>query len=221
MEERYIRNLGALTEEECAALRTKKIFVAGCGGLGGHIIDMLLRLGVGAVTAADGDVFEPSNLNRQLLSDMTVIGESKAAAAKAHAERVNPGVEFTSVEAFVDESNASSLISGCDVVIDALDNIPSRKLLARLCGEAGIPYVHGAICGWVAQAALLLPGDALLDALYPDGAALADKSSLAFTPTLCAALQTALCVKLLCGRPVEPGRLYYFDLLDMDFETLF
>ena len=47
MEERYLRNLGALTERECALLRTKKVFVAGCGGLGGHSIDMLLRLGVG------------------------------------------------------------------------------------------------------------------------------------------------------------------------------
>lgn len=221
MEERYIRNLGALTQEDCAVLRTKRIFVAGCGGLGGHVIDMLLRIGVGAITVADGDVFEPSNLNRQLLSNLTVIGQSKAAAAKAHAKIVNPAVEFNAIEAFVDETNAARLISGCDAVIDALDNIPSRKLLARLCSKAGIPYVYGAICGWVAQAALLLPGDVLLDTLYPESVTLSDKSSLSFTPALCASLQTALCVKLLCGRSVEPGKLYYFDLLDMDFERIF
>ena len=81
MEERYIRNLGALTEQECARLRTKTVFVAGCGGLGGYLIEMLLRLGVGAIRAADGDVFEASNLNRQLLSSTRNLGRSKAAAA--------------------------------------------------------------------------------------------------------------------------------------------
>ena len=82
MEERYIRNLGALTEQECAQLRTKTVFVAGCGGLGGYLIEMLLRLGVGAIRAADGDVFEASNLNRQLLSSTRNLGRSKAEAAQ-------------------------------------------------------------------------------------------------------------------------------------------
>ena len=182
---------------------------------------MLLRLGVGGITAADGDVFEPSNLNRQLLSDISVIGRSKAAAARGHALSVNPEVEFTAVGEYVDEKNAEGLIRGCDAVIDGLDNIASRKLLARACGNAGLPYIYGAICGWTAQAAVLMPGDSLLDRLYPQGAELGSKSSLAFTPALCASMQTALCVRLLCGRPVEPGRLYYFDLSDFDFETLF
>ena len=81
MEERYIRNLGALTEQECALLHTKTVFVAGCGGLGGYLIEMLLRLGVGTIRAADGDAFEASNLNRQLLSSPQTLGQSKAEAA--------------------------------------------------------------------------------------------------------------------------------------------
>ena len=52
MDERYVRNLGALTEQECNLLRTKTVFVAGCGGLGGYLIEMLLRLGVGTICAA-------------------------------------------------------------------------------------------------------------------------------------------------------------------------
>ena len=89
MEERYIRNLGALTEEECAVLRGKTVFVAGCGGLGGYLIEMLLRLGVGEIRAADGDVFEASNLNRQLLSSPSTLGSGKAAAAAARAKEIN------------------------------------------------------------------------------------------------------------------------------------
>lgn len=220
MEERYIRNLGALTEDECALLRRKTILVAGCGGLGGHIIDNLLRLGVGCIIAADGDVFERSNLNRQLLSDESNIGTGKAASAQAYAERVNPQLRFIAVAEFISEENVTRLIQSCDAVIDALDNISSRKLLRAACAKADIPYIYGAICGWVAQTAVITKGCELLDRLYSDETVLENKSALSFTPALCAAMQTALCVKLLCGRPIEEGKLYYFDLLDFELETI-
>ena len=64
MEQRYERNLPALTEAECLLLREKRILVVGCGGLGGHIIDQLARIGIGSLKVVDGDVFEESNLNR-------------------------------------------------------------------------------------------------------------------------------------------------------------
>ena len=221
MEERYLRNLGALTEEECAALREKTVLVAGCGGLGGYLIEMLLRLGVGEIRAADGDRFEASNLNRQLLSAPGLLGRQKAEVAAERAAAVNPGVRFVAVPEFLSEANVRQLLQGCDAVLDALDNIASRKLLARSCAEAKIPLIHGAICGWSAQAAIVMPGDDLMDRLYPEGAALGSKASLSFTPPFCAALQTALCVRLLTGRAMEPGRLYVADLLDMELESLF
>ena len=221
MEERYIRNLGALTEEEGALLRTKTVFVAGCGGLGGYLVEMLLRLGVGEIRAADGDRFEASNLNRQILSTPALLGKQKAEAAAERAAAVNPDVRFAAVPEFVTEENVGRLIRGCDAVLDALDNIVSRKMLARACAEAGIPLIHGAICGWSAQAALVMPGDGLIETIYPEGAALSSKASLSFTPPFCAALQTALCVRLLTGREIEAGKLYVADLLDMEMESLF
>ena len=221
MEERYIRNLGALTEQECALLHTKTVFVAGCGGLGGYLIEMLLRLGVGTIRAADGDAFEASNLNRQLLSSPQTLGQSKAEAAAERAARVNPDVHFIPVSRFVTEENAAELIQGCDAVLDALDNIRARRILARACKEAGIPMIHGAICGWSAQAAVILPGDDLIDRIYPEGVSLTSKTSLSFTPPFCAALQTALCTRLLTGRPLETGRLYMADLQDMEMESIF
>lgn len=221
MEERYIRNLGALTEQECAKLRTKTVFVAGCGGLGGYLIEMLLRLGVGAIRAADGDVFEASNLNRQLLSSPRNLGRSKAEAAKDRAAEVNPDVRFVPIPEFVTEENALELIQGCDAVLDALDNIPARRILARACAKAGIPLIHGAICSWTAQAAVILPGDDLIDRIYPEDAIPSSKASLSFTPPFCAALQTALCTRLLVGRPLETGRFYIADLLDMEIERIF
>ena len=221
MDERYIRNLGALTEAECALLRTKTVFVAGCGGLGGFLIEMLLRLGVGTIRAADGDVFEASNLNRQLLSSPQALGQPKAEAAAKRAALVNPDVRFEAIPEFVTEENAAELIRSCDAVLDALDNIRARRILARACAEEGIPMIHGAICGWSAQAAIVMPGDDLIDRIYPEGARLGSKTSLSFTPPFCAAMQVALCTRLLAGRPVETGRVYMADLLDMEWESLF
>lgn len=220
MEARYARNIPALTEAECRILRQKRILVAGCGGLGGHIIDQLARIGVGSLRVVDGDVFEASNLNRQLLSSVPLLGISKAGAAAEHIARVNPEIIADPVGCFLTEDNVKDLIGDCDAVVDALDNIASRKILASACSEAGIPYIYGAISGWVSQAAVSMPGDNLVEKLYPEGTVLRDKSVLSFTPALCASIQVSLCVKLLTGRPVETGAVYYFDLLNQEFETI-
>ena len=220
MEERYIRNLGALSEAECAMLRAKTVLVAGCGGLGGYLIEMLLRLGVGEIRAADGDRFEASNLNRQLLSAPGLLGREKAEVAAERAAAVNPDVRFVAVPEFVTEKNVGGLVRGCDAVLDALDNIASRRILAQACSDAKVPLIHGAICGWTAQAAVIMPGDGMMTWIYPEGAALSSKTSLSFTPPFCAALQTALCVRLLTGREIETGKLYVADLLDMELQSL-
>ena len=220
MEARYLRNIPALTEAECLTLRQKRVLVVGCGGLGGHIIDQLARIGIGSIRVVDGDVFEETNLNRQLLSEVPLLGTGKARAAAERVCRVNPDVVAEAAEVFLTEENAPSLLEGCDIVLDALDNISSRKTLAAACKKSKIPYIYGAISGWIAQAAVSMPGDNLMELLYPEGTVIRDKSVLSFTPALCAAMQVALCVKLLTGRPVESGTVYYFDLLNQEFETI-
>ena len=220
MEPRYERNIPALTESECLALRQKRVRVAGCGGLGGHIIDQLARVGIGGLRVVDGDIFEETNLNRQLLSSVPLLGTGKAKAAEEHIRRVNPDVSVESAEVFLTAENAHQLISGCDIVLDALDNIPSRRILATACAEAGIPYVYGAISGWIAQAGISMPGDDLIKKLFPEDIEIRDKSVLSFTPAMCASMQTALGVQFLVGKPVKTGILYYFDLLNMEFETI-
>ena len=220
MQSRYARNIPALSEEECLLLREKRVLVVGCGGLGGHIIDQLARIGIGYLRVVDGDVFEASNLNRQLLSSVPLLGTGKAKAAADHIARVNPEITVDAADVFLTEANAAKLVEDCDVVMDALDNITGRKILAAACAEAGIPYVYGAIQGWVIQAAVSLPEDQLMEILYPEETEISDKSVLSFTPALCASFQTSLCVKFLLGRPVETGTIYYFDLLNQEFETI-
>ena len=220
MELRHIRNIPALTEAEQALLAGKTVAVIGCGGLGGHLIELLTRVGVGSIRCVDGDVFEESNLNRQLLATMGTLGTPKALAAAERVKAIDPGIRVEARCVYLDEHNARELIAGSDAVVDALDSIEARRILADACAALGIPLVYGAISGWVAQAGVSMPGDGLIETLFPEGVELKDRSVLSFTPALCAAMQASLCVKLLVGRPVQTGTVFYFDLLNQEFEVI-
>lgn len=222
MQERYIRNLGPLTEEECLLLRQRRVFLAGCGGLGGYLLEHLLRAGVGAITVCDGDTIVPSNLNRQLLADMESLGRSKTEAACARAALVNPEAAVEARPVFLTADNALGLIAGHDLALDALDSPAARRILASACRQAGIPLVHGAIRGWYAQAAVILPDSGMMEQLYPaDAPAAPDQGSLSPTVGLCAAIQAGEAVKLLCCRPSPlAGRLLWVDLVEQEYQVV-
>ena len=215
---RYSRNIPALSEGECALLRTKTVAVIGCGGLGGYLIEFLARLGIGSIRCVDGDTFQESNLNRQLLSTVSLLGVNKAEAAADRVKAINPDVQVTAIPVFLDADNAEDLIKDCDAVFDGLDNIHSRRILAQACRSEKIPYIYGAIAGWVAQAAIYMPEDNWIEKLYPEDAIIKDKSALSFTPALCASMQVSLCIRVLSGRTVQTGKLHYADLLYEEYE---
>ena len=220
MDERLIRNLGALEEAELSLLRQKKVLVAGCGGLGGYLTEYLLRAGVGEIVAADPERFERSNLNRQLLCPEDSLGRFKAAAAAERAADIAPDARFSGHICRLDARTLPGLLRGCDAALDALDSIESRRLLKAECDRQRIPYVFGAVSGWTAQAALSCGDDALTDVLFPEHYVPENDGILPFTPALGAAMQAALCLRFLCGRPVETGILYSFDLQQMDFAQI-
>ena len=222
MEDRFLRNLDALTETECAVLRTKKVLIAGCGGIGGYLEEYLLRVGIGEIRVVDPDCFEPSNFNRQLLCTEDSLGRYKAETAARRAASVAPSTSFSGHICRLDETTLPGLLRGCDAALDALDNIPGRLQLKAECDRQGIPYVFGAVNGWCAQAVLSLPGDGILDKLFPEhcDTEACKNSALSFSPALCAALQASLCVQLLCERPVKPGVFYSFNLEDMELNSI-
>lgn len=220
MEGRYLRSLGALTPEELEKLRHSRVLVAGCGGLGGYLVELAARLGIGSLTVVDGDVFEAGNLNRQLLSTEALLGKNKARTAAARVQKVNSDVEVRAVEEYLTESNAAALVSGHDLALDALDSVEARKLLASACARENVPMVHGAVCGWNAQVCTVLPGSDILERVYANGAS-PDKSTLSFTPSLCASLQTAEAVRLLTGQPPALAeKLLLVDLRYMDWRIV-
>ena len=221
MEHIFSRNMPALFPEEQARLAGAHVFVAGCGGLGGHVLELLLRLGVGRITAADGDRFAPSNRNRQLLSLESNLGQSKVQAARVRALDINPAVKFRALDTVLDADNLPALLSGCDLAVDALDSVEARLTLADACAAAGLTLVHGAVYGWLAQATVVPPGSGALHRLYEGGAPARPSTVLSPAPALCAAVQCAEAAKLLAGRESDlTGRLFAADLEQMDFQVV-
>lgn len=221
MEQRHIRNVPAISVEEQRLLRRKRVLIVGCGGLGGYLAEFMARAGVGAVTVVDGDRFEESNLNRQLLSLPELLGASKAAVAAGRIKAIDPSIEVRSFEEFFSGDNAEKIMDGADIVLDALDNVPSRLLLEDECAGRGLMLVHGAVQGWMAQVCVVKPGSALLHSYYGSAAVEDSKSVLPHVPALCAALQSAEAIKLLCGRSTElEGRILVADTQGPDFMSM-
>ena len=109
--ERYARQQAIVGQGGQALLAQKRVLILGCGGLGGNLIENMLRLGVGSITALDPDRFEASNLNRQLLSTEPLLGASKAEAAAARAKAVNPAVRFIALAEPFSAENGDRLVS--------------------------------------------------------------------------------------------------------------
>ena len=215
--ERYLRNHDAISEEEQAFLSTKRVLVVGCGGLGGMVIECLARIGVGYLRVVDGDVFEESNLNRQLLSSTMNLGRPKTLAAQQRVMAVNPLVEVDAVQAELTVENARELLGECDVAVDCLDNIPARLILQQAAKLAGIPVVHGAVAGWLGRICVIQPGEDLLTLLYPEPETTAGEERLAgtlsFTAALTASWQSAETVKLLLGKSGLQAEILEVDLM--------
>lgn len=221
MTDRYSKNAGPLSERETEILQGKKVCIVGCGGLGGYAVELLARIGVGTIRAADGDVFDETNLNRQLLCEESNIGLSKAQAAQQRIKAINSSIRVETVSAYLTEENAKSIVAGCDAVLDCLDSIEARRILAKACAEEKIFLVHGAVGGWCAQVSVIPPGSGILDIIYPPDIALRAENTLSFAASFAASVQVSETVKLLTGRPLTlENKLFISDLLDGTEEIL-
>lgn len=124
-------------------LKTKKVFVAGAGGLGSNVCVMLTRAGIGCITVVDYDRVEASNLNRQqFFQDQ--IGMPKVNALKENLLRINPGLKITAVEAKLSPDNCEELISEkTDLIFECFDGASAKAMLASfaLSRRPDIPVI--------------------------------------------------------------------------------
>ena len=222
---RYQRNRQGISVQQQRTLFGSRVAVIGCGGLGGYIIEELARLGVGTIIAIDPDVFEEHNLNRQILSTPATLGRPKVEAAAARVAEINPAVTVAKFQVFYSYKNGAELLHDADVVVDALDSIPTRLALAETCAELDVPLVHGAIGGWYGQVATQYPGDDTIQRMYGrwvEGKGVEQQlGNPSFTPAVIASIQTAEVCKILLGvgEPLRNRKLF-INLLDMEFEEV-
>ncbi len=222
---RYSRNIGILKESDQELLSKKSVCVIGCGGLGGGAIENLTRLGVGKLTVVDSDVFDVTNLNRQVLSNEENIGKSKAAEAASQMKLINSEADIRPIQAEITEENCRKIIAGHDLVIDAVDNIKTRHVLEEACEKEGITLIHGAIGGWSGQVAVDRPGDKLFQKIYPahEGDVSVDISTgnPSFTAAVVSAIQAAEAIKVLLGKEdALYNKLLMIDLSDHSYEVI-
>ena len=222
---RYQRNQQTIPVQDQLKLFRSRVAVIGCGGLGGYVIEELARLGVGTLVAVDPDVFEEHNLNRQLLSTVGSLGRAKVEMAAARVAEINPATTVLALHAPYAPENAGELLGGAQVVVDALDSIPTRLALAKSCADMGIPLVHGAIAGWYGHVCTQFPGERSIELLYGHSPqARGVEQSLgnpSFTPAVVASLESAEVCKLLLGIGVAlRSRCLVLNLFDMSFDEI-
>jgi len=209
--ERYLRNFKTLDCAAQARLLGTRAALVGLGGLGGPILEGLARLGFGMITAADHDLFEATNLNRQLLATEDTLGTAKAQAAKARVEQVNASVELSVRQLFVAPEAFAEFFAGADIAIDALGGMACRPAAQHGAAQAGVPLVTASVAGWTVTAATVLPGDAGPASLFcPDGKTpgpAAEDTLGCLTPAIHVAVGLVLAeaVRLALGRPPELG----------------
>lgn len=225
---RYAPNQGTFSAADQARLATASVAIIGAGGLGGMVILQLARLGVGRLKVCDGDVFETSNLNRQFLATMERLGQNKARAAVDEAARVNPLVTVEALPMWADAGNLGQILSGAQVAVDCLDNLPTRYQLEEAAARLGLSYVHGAIAGLEGFVMTVRPGDPGLAGLYGPAPAAKQDSAEAIlgvptmTPAAVATLQVNEVVKLILGwDTLASGEVLHLDLGLPEIESLF
>lgn len=224
LKERYVKNSNSITKEEMELILTSKVCIIGCGGLGGFIIEILSRVGVGNLVLVDGDTFHESNLNRQLMCTESNIGKSKAQESALRVALINSDIQTTLFDTYLDENNSDQILRGCHVAVDALDNVNSRLILEAACEKSKIPLVHGAIGGWYGHVSTVMPGSKILSKIYSNHDQDGEEKVLGnppFTPSIIASIQASEVVKLLIGRKSQlENNMLSVDLLNNDYEII-
>ncbi len=227
--------IGPAGQERLAASR---VFLIGCGALGTHIAEHLVRAGVGRLRIADRDVVEWTNLQRQVLfdEDDARSGAPKAAAAATRLLQINSSVQVEPVVVDIHSGNITALagleIAGdaVDLILDGADNVETRYLINDVAVRHQIPWIYGACVGVGGRVMAIEPGrGACLRCVFPDPPSAADLPTcdtagvLGMAAAIVAAQQAAIAIRLLVGRGAErqlltvdawKGRFHAVELAD-------
>jgi molybdopterin/thiamine biosynthesis adenylyltransferase/rhodanese-related sulfurtransferase len=229
--DRYSRHimLPEIGDKGQAKLLKSRVLLLGAGGLGSPAALYLAAAGVGTLGLIDADVVDASNLQRQILHGTATIGVPKVESGQKRIQDLNPDVKVVSFQERLTSENIDRIFDqGWDVVVDGLDNFPTRYLVNDASIWKNIPVVHGSIFRFDGQVTTFVPKKGpCYRCLYPEPppAHLAPSCSeagvLGVLPGIIGVIQATEAVKLILGQG-EPlmGRLLMYDSLQMTFRQL-
>jgi molybdopterin/thiamine biosynthesis adenylyltransferase len=224
---RYLRNIGTIGLAGQLKLLRSTVAVCGAGGLGGTIIELLARQGVGNLVIIDKGRFVESNLNRQIMALESNLRRSKVKAAAARVEKINSATAVTAINKTINSRNVEKIIKNAGVVLDGLDNLTDRQVVAGACNKMNIPFVHGAIAGFSGQLMTIFPGDKGLGAIcgpYTDENGCGVETltgNPAATAAIIAAWEVQEAIKIITGigEPIR-NRLLFLDFAGGFFDEI-
>lgn len=142
MSDQFCRTEMLLGKSALERLNNAHVAVFGLGGVGSYAAEALARAGVGSLTVVDDDVIAESNINRQLYALHSTLGQAKAEVAKLRIKDINPNCRVTALKVRFDNTMAEQFdFSVYDYVVDAIDTVTSKLLLAVLCKQADTPII--------------------------------------------------------------------------------
>ena len=207
-------------------LMDSNVVIIGMGGLGCPVAQSLIACGIRTLRIIDGDVVELSNLHRQPLYGFEDIGRMKVHAAKDSLQNLSKEALIEPVHSFLDEDNGFELIEDATVVIDATDNISTRKLVDKLCKRSNIPMIYGALYRYEGQVAILnANGSGGYSELFPIEPSSAETCSeagiLGMLPGIIGNIQALETVKLILDiKPNLVGKLLLYDGMNHTTQTI-
>lgn len=209
-------------EEGQKKLKNTRVFLAGVGGLGSPIATYLAVAGFGHITLADLDVVDLSNLNRQILHWDKDVGRVKVESGKEKLNGINPAIEVSTFHGRIDENNVYDLTKDHDIIIDAMDNFPTRFLLNRAALKHRKPFIHASVWGLEGRMTTIVPGKTpCLECVFPHVPPKEVFPILGATPGVLGTLQVIEAVKVVLGigKTLE-NRLLIFDGEYMEFHEV-
>jgi adenylyltransferase/sulfurtransferase len=202
-------------------LRAATVFIAGAGGLGSPVALSLAAAGVGTLRIVDCDSVDWSNLNRQVLHDPSRVGLRKVISARQTIERLNPLVRVEPIDAFIDESSVDALVGPSDIIVDCMDNFPTRFALNECALRKGIPLVYGSVWGMDGRLSFLHPPETpCLRCIFPEAPPKEVFPVVGATPAVIGSLQALETLKYLTrtGHNLK-GKLLSWDGDLMQFDA--
>ena len=221
--ERYHRHMMIAGWGEAGQERVKsaRVFVAGAGGLGSPTSIYLAVAGVGRIAICDCDSPELSNLNRQILHNDSRIGMNKAQSAKLTLSELNPTIEVTAIEDRIEADNVDDLVGDADIIVDCMDNFPTRYLLDECAIRRGIPFVHASVWGLEGRLTFIhSPDTPCLRCIFPVAPPREVFPVLGAAPGVIGCLQAVETLKYITGIGENlKNQLLIWSGLDASFET--